>query len=345
MSVNSSNCRNFAYDVVAIGNAIVDVLVQTNDSFLKESSLSKGNMLLLNKLEAEKLYASIKPDFESSGGSAANTLVGLSQLGSNAGFIGRVRNDKLGEIFTKDIRSAGAQFETKKAITGPPTARCLIFITPDAQRTMCTYLGASVLLEPEDLDLSMVENTKVLYLEGYLWDHPSAKRAFLAAAETCKRSGGKIALSLSDAFCVDRHRESFLELIETHIDILFSNESEIKSLYQVSNIKDAFTKAKGHCEIIAVTLGVKGSLILSKDNLFEISSYNLGSLLDTTGAGDLYAGGFLHGYTSGQDLIKCGQIGSICAGQIVTQLGSRSNVPLKGLVKEFLNLDIGKTSK
>ena len=332
----NSQLKNHELDVVGIGNAIVDILIQTEDSFLQKNSLNKGSMVLLNEEEAEKLYSSIGAGLESSGGSAANTLAGLAQLGGKAGFIGRVRNDQLGEIFTHDIRSAGARFDTKPTESGPSSARCLIFVTPDAQRTMCTYLGPSVFLEPTDLDLSMVKNTKVLYLEGFLWDHPAAKRAFIAAAVACKSSGGKVALSLSASFCVNRHRESFLQLVDGQIDILFANEAEIKSLYQVKDFDIALKKVKNRCEIIALTCGDKGSVILSNEQQIEINPYKLGALIDTTGAGDLFASGFLHGYTTGQSLLKCGQIGSICAGQIVTQLGPRSRVSLKDLLKKQL---------
>jgi len=335
MTINS-NIRHQKFDVVGIGNAIVDILIQTEDSFLEKHSLKKGSMALLNDDDAEKLYSSIGAGLESSGGSAANTLAGLAQLGSKAGFIGRVRNDQLGEIFTHDIRSAGARFDTTPKTSGPPTARCLIFVTPDAQRTMCTYLGASVFLDPEDLDLSMVKQTKVLYLEGFLWDHPAAKRAFIAAAKACKDSGGKVALSLSDSFCVERHRKSFLALVEEHIDILFANEAEITSLYEVKEFQEAISKVRNRCEIAALTRGEKGSVILSEKEHIEIHSYKFGQLIDTTGAGDLYAGGFLNGYTTGQSLLKCGQIASICAGQIVTQLGPRSRVSLKNLLSKNL---------
>ena len=335
----NSNSKNKTLDVVGIGNAIVDILVQTEDTFLEKHSLIKGSMALLNDDEAEKLYSSIGAGVESSGGSAANTLAGLAELGSNAGFIGRVRNDQLGEIFTHDIRSAGARFDTTPKDSGPPTARCIIFVTPDAQRTMCTYLGASVFLEPNDLDLSMVRETKVLYLEGFLWDHPAAKRAFLAASEACKNSGGKVALSLSDSFCVDRHRESFLSLVDSHVDILFANESEITSLYEVNEFNKAIEKIQNRCEIAALTRGEKGSLILTQKEQIEIEPYKFGPLIDTTGAGDLYAGGFLYGYTTGQSLLKCGHIGSICAGHIVTQLGPRSRISLKEFVQNTLKLN------
>ncbi len=324
-------------DVVGIGNAIVDVIVRADESFLKKYCLKKGSMSLLNEKQADELYRSIGPGVESSGGSAANTLSSIAQLGGKAGFIGRVRNDQLGEIFTHDISSVGAIYNTPPATKGPSTARCIIFVTPDAQRTMCTYLGASVLLEPEDLDLSMVSESKVLYLEGYLWDNPAAKSAFIAAAKASKESGGQVALSLSDAFCVDRHRKSFLELIENHIDILFANESEICSLHQLNSFEKAVEETKNKCKVAALTYGEKGSVIISKDHELVINSYNFGDAIDTTGAGDLYAGGFLYGYTNGEDLLTCGKIGSICAGKIVTQFGPRSQSSLKDSLNSYLD--------
>jgi sugar/nucleoside kinase (ribokinase family) len=323
-------------DVVGIGNAIVDVLVQTDDSFLETHCLNKGAMALVDENQAHALYEASGSGLETSGGSAANTLAGLAQLGSRAGFIGRVRNDQLGEIFSHDIRAVGTRFDTPAAIDGPSTARCLILVTPDAQRTMCTYLGASVQLEPEDLDLSMVRDTKVLYLEGYLWDSPAAKRAFISAAETCRQSGGQVALSLSDGFCVDRHRDSFLELVNGHVDVLFANESEITSLYGTDDFDHAIAQVKGCCHVASLTRSEKGSVVLSGDQRWDVPAYKLGDLIDTTGAGDLYAGGFLHGYTQGLDLETCGRIGSLCAGQVVTQLGPRSQVSLQTLVREHL---------
>ncbi len=335
---NDLELNKGSLDVVGIGNAIVDVLVQVEESFLQENNLKKGSMVLINEGQAEKLYSSIGPGIESSGGSAANTIAGLAQLKSKAAFIGRVKNDQLGEIFLHDINAAGAIFKTPAIKDGPQTARCLIFVTPDAQRTMCTYLGASILLEPNDLDLSVINNAKVLYLEGYLWDSPEAKRAFIEAARSCKESRGKIALSLSDSFCVERHRESFLKLIEKYVDILFANEEEIMSLYQTEDLNYALKLAKEKCIISAVTLGAKGSVISYKDKTWEISPYNLGKVIDTTGAGDLYAGGFLHGITCGLDLQSCGHIGSICSGQIVTQMGPRSQDCLRDLIKKHLKI-------
>ncbi|AII47222.1 MAG: adenosine kinase [Synechococcus sp. BS301-5m-G54] len=324
-------------DVVGIGNAIVDVLVQTDDSFLNAHGLQKGGMALIDEQQAEALYKASGPGLETSGGSVANTMVGIAQLGGRAGFIGRVRDDQLGTIFSHDIRAVGARFDTPSATSGATTARCLIYVTPDAERTMCTFLGASTQLEPDDLDLSMVRETKVLYLEGYLWDSPAAKRAFIAAAEACREAGGQVALSLSDGFCVDRHRDSFLELVNGHVDVLFANETEILSLYETADLAVALDRVRSCCSTVAITRGADGSVVMSGDERWDIGIFGMGDLLDTTGAGDLYAGGFLHAYTQGESLERCGQLGALCAGQIVTQLGARSQVSLKQLAAAHLN--------
>lgn len=320
------------YDVVGIGNAIVDVLVHSEDAFLEEHGLVKGTMALVDASQAERLYASMGPGLESSGGSAANTLAAIAQLGGRAGFIGRVRNDQLGAIFAHDLRATGASFDTPAAEDGPATARCMILVTPDAQRTMCTFLGASTRLDPEDLDLSMVRRSRVLYLEGYLWDAEPAKRAFLAAAEEVRAHGGEVALSLSDPFCVQRHRDSFLDLVENHVDILFANEHEILSLYDTDHFETAVDRVRGHCRLAALTRSEKGSLVLEGERSHVIDPFVLGPLVDTTGAGDSYAAGFLYGYTQGLPAERCGAIGSLCAGQVVTQMGPRSAMDLRELV-------------
>ena len=324
------------YDVVGIGNAIVDVLVQANEDLIDNFELTKGTMALVDEAQAERLYASVGPGLETSGGSAANTLAGVAQLGGRAGFIGRVRNDQLGGIFTHDIRSVGARFDTPAATEGPSTARCLILVTPDAQRTMCTYLGASVGLDPADLDLEMVAQAKVLYLEGYLWDSDEAKAAFITAAEVARAHGGEVALSLSDAFCVERHRESFQELVDGHVDILFANEMEITALYKANSFEEAADQVRGRCKLAALTRSEQGSVVLNGAGTHSVAPFQLGPLLDTTGAGDLYAAGFLHAYTQGQAVEACGRLGSLCAGQVVTQLGPRPQGSLKQLVAQHL---------
>jgi fructokinase len=324
------------FDVVGIGNAIVDVLVQADDGFLADHGLTKGAMALVDEHQAERLYGASGVGLETSGGSAANTLAGIAQLGGKAGFIGRVRDDQLGAIFAHDIRAVGAHFTTPAASEGPSTARCLIVVTPDAQRTMCTYLGASVNLEPADLDLELVRRAKVLYLEGYLWDSEPAKRAFIAAAEVIRANGGEVALSLSDAFCVKRHRDSFLELVDGHVDLLFANETEITALYDTDSFEAAVDQVRGRCQVAALTRSERGSLVLAGERSHRIAPFRLGDLVDTTGAGDLYAAGFLYGYTQGQPLERCGQLGSLCAGQVVTQLGPRPQSSLKELVAAHL---------
>jgi fructokinase len=323
-------------DVVGIGNAIVDVLVHADERFLDDHGLTKGTMTLVDEQMAERLYASLGPGMETSGGSAANTLAGIAQLGGRSGFIGRVRDDQLGAIFSHDIRSVGAHFQTPAANSGPSTARCLILVTPDAQRTMCTYLGASVGLDPADLDLGMVREARLLYLEGYLWDSEDAKRAFITASETMREAGGLVALSLSDAFCVQRHRDSFLDLVDGHVDVLFANESEIMALYKVNSFEEAAELVRGRTEVAALTRSEKGSLILSGEESIPIAPFRFGELVDTTGAGDLYAAGFLTGLTRGESLKRCGELGSLCAGQVVTQLGPRPQVSLPDLVARHL---------
>ena len=288
-------------DVVGIGNAIVDVLVQTEEAFLANHALTKGTMALVDEAQAERLYSSLGPGLETSGGSAANTLAGIAQLGSRAGFIGRVRDDQLGAIFAHDIRSVGARFETPAATKGASTARCLILVTPDAQRTMCTYLGASVGLDPADLDLEMVAQAQMLYLEGYLWDSDDAKKAFIAAAEVARAHGGEVALSLSDAFCVERHRDSFLELVDGHVDVLFANEMEITALYQANSFEQAADQVRGRCKVAALTRSEQGSVVLSGEQTIVVPPYVLGSLVDTTGAGDLYAACLLYTSPSPRD--------------------------------------------
>jgi len=323
-------------DIVGIGNAIVDVLTTTDDSLIERLSFNKGSMTLIDENKAKELYEMTTNRIQRSGGSVANSLACVAQLGGKAAFIGRVRNDKLGEIFTEEMSSTGTIFKTPPSSVGPSTARCLVFVTPDSQRTMCTYLGASVLLEPKDIDLSAVREAKILYLEGYLWDNQAAKNAFIKAAEIAKNAGRKVALSLSDSFCVIRHRESFIKLVEDHVDILFANEDEITTLYKTSSLNTALEKLKKKCDLAAITIGEKGSILISNGKEINIDPFIFGKTIDTTGAGDLYAGGFLKSLADGLKPEVSAKIGSICAGQIVTQLGSRSNTNLLNLINSHL---------
>ena len=325
--------HNKKIDLIGLGNAIEDIIVNIEDDFLEINSLDKGSMNLINSNESKRLLKNCKVIKQISGGSSANTVVCLAQLGNYVQFIGRVKNDKFGNFFSSDIKKNKTIFNTPPTNKGPSTAHSIILITPDAQRTMCTYLGASIEFEPKDIDFTVLKESKYLYLEGYLWDSELAKNAFLKAAQIAKESNTKIILSLSDSFCVDRHRESFLELIDNYVDIVFCNESEVLSLFKKDKLADCQEELSSLCELVVVTLGSNGSLIINKNDIEVIKSISNGKVIDTTGAGDIYAGGFIHGLINNYSLKKCGEIGSICAGHIITQLGSRSNMDLKELIK------------
>ncbi len=324
------------YDVVGIGNAIVDVIAKAEDGFLARHLLVKGSMRLIDERDADALYAAMGPGLESSGGSAANTMAGLASLGGSGAFFGKVRNDQLGSVFAHDIRAVGVAFESRAAEHGPATARCLILVTPDAQRTMNTYLGACVNLGPEDVEAEKVRDAQVVYLEGYLWDPPRAKEAFVKAAEIAHGAGRKVALSLSDAFCVDRHRDEFRTLVDGHVDILFANESELLSLYQVKDFDAALQRARGATEIACLTRSEKGSVIVAGDEVHVVDAARVGPVVDTTGAGDLYAAGFLYGLTHGSGLARAGRIASLAAAEAISHIGARPQPSLAALVKQKL---------
>ena len=324
-------------DVVGIGNAIVDVIAHADEATLDRHGLNKGTMTLIDAEQAHTLYEAMGPGRESSGGSVANSMAGLASLGGRGAFIGKVRNDQLGGIFRHDIRAAGTRFDTPAAESGTPTARCLIFVTPDAQRTMATFLGASTEFGPEDIDESLIAQAKITYLEGYLWDAPPAKEAFVQAAKTAHDAGKRVALSLSDPFCVERHRASFRELVENHVDILFANEAEITSLYEVATFDEALQHVRGHCEVAALTRSEKGSLVLSGEEVHVVDAAPVTQLVDTTGAGDLYAAGFLHGFTQGYSLYDCGRLGAISAGEIVSHVGARPETSLADLAAQQMS--------
>ena len=319
-------------DLIGLGNAIVDIIVNIEDEFLEINNLDKGSMNLINSDESQRLLENCKVIKQISGGSSANTVVCLAELGNDVQFIGRVKNDQFGNFFSSDIKKSKTKFNTPPIDAGASTAHSIILITPDAQRTMCTYLGASIEFETKDIDFSVLRESKYLYLEGYLWDSELAKNAFLKAAQIAKLSNTKIILSLSDSFCVDRHRDSFLELIENYVDIVFCNESEVLSLFKKDKLANCKGELSSLCELVVVTLGSNGSLIINRSDVEVIKSKTKGKIIDTTGAGDIYAGGFIHGLIKNYSLKKCGEIGSICAGQIITQLGSRSNIDLKKLI-------------
>jgi len=324
-------------DVVGIGNAIVDVLAHADDGFLETHGLAKGAMTLIDEARGETLYAAMGPGTEVSGGSAGNTMAGIAALGGRGAFIGKVRDDQLGGIFRHDIRAAGVAFDTAAASDGPSTGRCLILITPDAQRTMNTFLGAAVELTPDDLDEEAIRSAQVTYMEGYLWDPPAAKQAFLAAAKIAHGAGRKVSLSLSDPFCVERHHESFLELISGHVDVLFANEVEIRALYRTDSFDDALQQVRGHCEIAVLTRSAKGAVVLSGDEVHVIDAEPVAQIVDTTGAGDLYAAGFLTGLTGGKSLYECGRMGAIAAAEVISHVGARPEADLAALVKQRLH--------
>jgi sugar/nucleoside kinase (ribokinase family) len=318
-------------DVVGIGNAIVDVIAHSDDAFLAQQGLAKGGMALVDTARAEALYAVMGPGIEASGGSAGNTMAGIASLGGKGAYIGKVRDDELGKVFRHDMTSIGVQFTTAPATSGAPTARCLILVTPDAQRTMNTFLGACVDLGPEDVDPALIASAQVTYLEGYLFDPPRAKEAFRKAAKLAHEAGRRVSLSLSDSFCVGRYRDEFRDLVKSHVDVLFANEAEICSLYETEDFDAAVAQVRGHCEIAAVTRSEKGSVVVTKDNTHVIDAARVEKVLDTTGAGDLYAAGFLFGLTHGRDLVTCGKLGSLGAAEVISHFGARPETPLKTL--------------
>ncbi|MBO22328.1 MAG: adenosine kinase [Rhodospirillaceae bacterium] len=319
-------------DVVCVGNAIVDVLVQTEDAVIAEHGMVKGTMALIDAEQAEALYAAMPQGIETSGGSAGNTAAGLASLGARCAFIGKVRDDQLGNVFAQDIRAVGAEFTTPAATDGPPTARCLILITPDAERTMNTFLGASVNLGPEDIDEELIARAQVTYLEGYLWDREAAKAAFHRAAGFAHAHDRMVSLSLSDPFCVDRHRESFRELVRDHVDILFANEDEITSLYEVDDFDAAVQHVRLDCRVTALTRSEKGAVVVSGDEVHIVDAAPFSAIVDTTGAGDQFAAGFLRGFTLGDDLAACPRIGAITAAEVIDHVGPRPQVNLAELV-------------
>jgi sugar/nucleoside kinase (ribokinase family) len=321
-------------DIVGIGNAIVDVLSRTGDDFLDIQQIAKGAMTLIEEDRARELYAKMPAGTAMSGGSAANTIAAFAAMGGSAGYIGKVSNDQLGDVFRHDLNATGVHFDTPPLTDGPSTARCLIMITPDAQRTMCTYLGACVWIAPSDLNEEMIKNAKVTYLEGYLFDRPRAKQTFRKACEIAHAAGKKVALSLSDTFCVDRHRDEFLDLVQNHVDILFANEGEIMALYRTEDFNVAAHMVQEHCELAALTRSDKGSVIVSKDGMIDIPAVPVARVVDTTGAGDMYAAGFFYGYTRGMPLEECGQLASLMAAEVISHIGARPQTDLKKLVQE-----------
>jgi sugar/nucleoside kinase (ribokinase family) len=321
------------YDVVGIGNAIVDVIARCDDAFLAARNLQKGSMQLIGTDTVLELYGAIGPAVEISGGSAANTIVGVASLGGKAAFIGKVADDELGRIFAHDIRAAGVTFDTPPAKGGLPTARSLILVTPDGERTMNTFLGVSPELDGGAIKAETVAAGKIVYLEGYLFDREEAKAAFRQAAEIAAKAGRQVALTLSDGFCVDRHRDAFRALVKDKVDILFANESEITSLYQTSSFDEAAKHAARDVKLAVLTRSAKGAVIHSDGKSVAVAAVPVPKVVDTTGAGDLYAAGFLYGHANGLPLETCGKLGSLAAAEIISHVGARPEQPLDKLAR------------
>jgi len=317
--------------VLGIGNAIVDVLAHAEDSFLVDQKIEKGAMTLIDAARAQEIYSAMAPAIEISGGSAANTMVGIASLGGKAGYTGKVRDDQLGEVFAHDIRAAGVTFSTPPASDGPPTARCLILVTPDAQRSMNTFLGASSGLAATDLDRDLIESASITFMEGYLFDRPPAREAFFEAANIAHKAGRQVALTLSDPFCVDRYRAEFRRLVKEGVDILFANEQEITSLYEVADFDRALQHVRQDCRLAALTRSEKGSIILRGDEVHVIDAEPVTKVVDTTGAGDLYAAGVLFGLARNLDPATCGRLGSLAAAEVIGHFGARPETPLQTL--------------
>lgn len=323
------------YDVLCIGNAIVDIIARCDDAFLNDNAIIKGAMNLIDAERAEHLYARMGPAIEASGGSAGNTAAGIASFGGRAAFFGKVSADHLGTIYTHDIRAQGVAFDTAPLAGTPPTARSMIFVTPDGERSMNTYLGACVELGPEDVEADKAAGAKVTYFEGYLWDPPRAKEAIRLTADHAHRAGREVAMTLSDSFCVDRYRDEFLDLMRSRtVDIVFSNESELKALYQTSSFEAGLEAIAQDCRLAIVTRSEKGSVVLSGGKTEIVDAIAISELVDTTGAGDLYAAGFLYGYTSGRSLADCGKLGSLAAGLVIQQIGPRPMLSLKQAAQE-----------
>lgn len=318
------------YDVAAIGNAIVDVISPADDAFLGSEGLTKGSMQLTDEARGIELYGRMAPGIETSGGSAANTVAGVASFGGQAAFLGKVADDQLGGVFAHDMRAIGAGFDTAALTGGPATGRCLVNVTPDGQRTMCTYLGAASELTPADIDPAIIEAAKIVYLEGYLFDPSEARRAFAKAAGLARASGRLIALTLSDSFVVERHRGALLEFIEDQIDLVFANEEEVTALFE-TGFDAAVSALGGRARIAVVTRGERGSVVLSGDETHEIAAAPVEKVVDTTGAGDQYAAGFLFGIARNKPLDQCGRLGSLAAAEVIAHYGPRPQVSLAEL--------------
>lgn len=320
-------------DVVGVGNALVDVVANVDEAFITAQALAKGAMTLIDAARAESLYAALPPAKESSGGSGANTIAALASLGSRAGFIGRIGKDALGDVFAHDIRAQGVTFSDAHRDVADPTGRCLIAVTPDAERTMSTSLACNVNFGVADLSQELIQSAKVVYLEGYLYDQPAAKAAFVQAAAWARAAGGEVALTLSDAFCVQRHQADFLKLVES-VDILFANEHELKALFDCHEFDDAVNAIPAGCKLAVVTRGAAGAVIVADGEMIEVKAEKVAKVVDLTGAGDAFAAGFLHGYTAGLSHAESGRIAALCASEVISHFGARPEVKLSTYVAQ-----------
>jgi len=319
------------FHVVGIGNALVDVIAHHSEAFVVDQALVKGSMTLIEADRALSLHAALVAPIEMSGGSAANTMCGVASFGGRAAYIGKVAPDALGEAFRHDLVAEGVAFPNPAARAEVPTGRCLIVVTPDAERTMNTFLGVSSLLGPDDVSTEVVAAGQVVYMEGYLYDRAEAKAAYRKAAAVAHAAGRKVSVTLSDSFCVDRHRADFLALVQDEVDILFANEDELCSLYEVGSLEDGVARVRRDCELAAITTGPEGSMVVTGNDVLKVKAEPVEQVVDTTGAGDLYAAGFLHGYTQGAELAACGHLGSVAAAEVISHVGARPLVPLRRL--------------
>jgi len=323
------------YDVLGIGNAIFDVLVQTDEGFLASHGMTKGGMALIDEARAASIYRDMGSATKMSGGSAANTIVGIASLGAKAAYVGKVRDDEVGRLYTHDIRAAQVAFDTRAASGGPATGCSYILVTPDGERTMNTFLGAAQELMPDDIVPSQIEAASIVYLEGYLWDPKSAKEAFVKAATIAHGAGRQVALTLSDSFCVDRYREEFLDLMRKGtVDLIFANESELVSLYQTSDFDAALKQLQKDIKLGIVTRSEKGCVVASGDGVISVPAFPIQKMVDTTGAGDLFAAGFLFGMVRSAGFENCGKLGALAAAEVIQHIGARPQVSLKGLAQK-----------
>ena len=323
------------YDVLGIGNAIFDVLVQTDEKFLADHGMTKGGMTLIDEARAAAIYKDMGPATEMSGGSGANTIVGIAGFGARTAFIGKVRDDQIGKLYSHDIRAAGVAFETAAAADGPATGCSYILVTPDGERTMNTYLGAAQDLMPDDIDAAQITASHIVYLEGYLWDPKNAKEAFVKAATIAHGAGRQVALTLSDSFCVDRYRDEFLDLMRKGtVDLIFANEAELHSLYQTSDFDTALKQLSKDTKLGVVTRSEKGCVVVSKDGVVAAPAFPINRLVDTTGAGDLFAAGFLFGLVRNAGYENAGRLGALAAAEVIQHIGARPQVSLKELARQ-----------